>query len=516
MKKIYAEKVNGKDSDQLSREKSGFSLCMTIAASLLLCVFPLLCTSYTSITEFKKNTFLLLTVLVLVLWSMAVIIEKRKPELNWRILPGLLYCQCVAISAMFGSYRNVLNVDRKLAVLWALFRGDSLQITICYTVIFYCFSTICFRMEDLVPFCGTGVLLHFLVVFFQLSGINVLNLFPDRMSVRTNYIFQGTLGNIDFTAGYIILMIPILFMPYLWRIGRFRLFSLVCGFSGICTVLVSRVVTGRLLIFAFLTGIGMLILFYPQIARRGFLIIACIFFLLTGDSIVGLPWYTGKETFVFSIFSPIRTILYLFCGLACLIGANLTNRKNGTVVLLHRKTIILLLFIVFFVCIVMLRMIPFTPRNGVLWEIHEILNGRARDSFGHHRWGVWKYSIELFKHNWLFGTGPDTFYYSFGDFIKQIGDNPGVYKGFDFAHNAYLNILVCNGIVTMLIYVFLNAQLCIHAFRIRNPVGAMCGLGLACYCIFEFFTFSIFFVAPMAWTIRGILAGMKARKEYGD
>ena len=226
---------------------------------------------------------------------------------------------------------------------------------------------------------------------------------------RTNYIFQGTLGNIDFTAGYIILMIPILFMPYLWRIGRFRLFSLVCGFSGICTVLVSRVVTGRLLIFAFLTGIGMLILFYPPIARRGFLIIACIFFLLTGDSIVGLPWYTGKETFVFSIFSPIRTILYLFCGLACLIGAHLTNRKNGTVVLLHRKTIILLLFIVFFVCIVMLRMIPFTPRNGVLWEIHEILNGRARDSFGHHRWGVWKYSIELFKHNWLFGTGPDTF-----------------------------------------------------------------------------------------------------------
>ena len=516
MKKRYAVKLNRKENDQLDGDKISSSICMTIAGFLLLCLFPLLCTSYTSITEFKKNSFLILTILVLVLWVMAVIVEKKKPEINWRILLGLLYCGSVAVSAVFGSYRDVLNTDGKLAVFWGLFRGDSLQITIGYTVLYCCFSSINIRMEDLVPFCGEAVLFHFLVVTFQFAGINILNLFPEGLSVRTNYIFQGTLGNVDFTPGYIMLMVPILFMPYLWEMGRLRIFSLICGMAGICTVLVSRVVTGKLLIAALMVGIAILILRYPGIAERGFLLASCLFFLLTANTFMGLPWYTGEETFVFSLFSPIRTILYLSCGIACLIVTRLLNKKVISIIPLSRKIIVLSILIALGVCLIVIFMVPFTPRNGTLWEIHEILNGRERNSFGHYRWGVWKHVLELSRNNWLFGTGPDTFYYSFRDHIKQIGDNSGTYDGFDFAHNAYLNILVCNGLFTMLIYVFLNAMLCIHAFRSRRSIGTMCGLSLACYCIFEFFSFSIFFVAPMAWTIRGILAGMKVREECGE
>lgn len=515
MKKQYVVKMNGKENDRMVGTKTSSSKYMTIAAFLLLCLFPLLSTSYTSITEFKKNSFLLLTVLVLVLWSMAVIVEKKKPALNWRILPGLLYCGSVAVSAIFGSYRDVLNSDGKLAVFWGLFRGDSLQIIICYTVLYCCFSSISFRMEDLVPFCGEAVLFHFFVVIFQFAGINILNLFPEGLSVKTNYIFQGTLGNIDFTPGYIILMAPILFMPYLWETGKLRIFSLICGMSGICTVLVSRTVTGKILIFTLLAGMGILILLYPRIAERGFLILSCIFFLLTGNSFVGLPWYTGQETFIFSVFSPVRTILYLSCGIVCLIIFHLL-KKELIFISVNRRTIFLAIFIVLFLCLIMIHTIPFTSRNGVLWEMHEILNGRGKNYYGNYRWGVWKHAIELSRNNWLFGTGPDTFYYSFRDYIKQIEDNVGAYKGFDFAHNAYLNILVCNGLLTMLIYVFLNSVLCIHAFRVRQPIGKMCGLSLACYCIFEFFTFSIFIVSPIAWTVRGITAGINVREECGE
>ncbi len=494
-------------------KRSGSSLYMGIAAALLLCLFPILCTSYTSITEFKKNSFLILTGIVLILWFFAVVFEKKKPVMNGRFILGLLYFVGVTASAMFGSYRNILNDAGKPVVLYGMFRGDSLLITTCYAVVFWCFSSIYFRKENLIPFCGEAVLLHFLVVALQFTGINILNLFPESASVKTDYVFQGTLGNIALTPGYIALMVPILFLPYLWNWGKLRSFSLVCGLLGICTVLVSRVNTGKMVVYAILAGIFILNLLHPEIAQRGFLLTAGIFFLLAGSNCVGLPWFTGKESFVFSVFAPVKTTIFLFCGIMSLLLSLAIYKKRIILFQVRKRTILITLIIVMTLCLYVIRIIPFTSRNGAIWEAHEILSGRERDSFGHGRWGVWKRSIRLAEKEWLFGTGPDTFYYALRDYLIQEGKDLSLHKQFDFAHNAYLHVLVCNGFVTAAAYVLLNVVLIVHAFQTRQPFGIMCGLSLICYCIFEFFTFSIFIVAPMAWTIRGIIAGMAKPKS---
>ena len=455
---------------------------------------------------------MVLTGLVLILWLLARIFEKKRIVWNWGLFLGLLYFIGVLLSAQFGSYRNVLNGEGKPVIFYGAFRGDDLVTSACYAVLFGCFSSIRFKPGEIIPFCGEAVFVHFSVVILQVIGINILNLFPESLSVRTNYEFQGTLGNIDLTAGYLSLMLPVLFAPYLFGVGKLRWFTFICGLTGMITILVSRVDTGLIVLLIMIAGIGIIILLYPLTAKRGLFLLAFMFFLLAGDSFIRFPWYSKTNEYEIAFFHPGKTTAFLLLGVICL----LMSRKKQKVQArkpIRRRSLILLLVSGGIISLLLIYLIPVPRKYSVLWHIREVLSGRARNSFGQYRWGVWKYSINLSRMNELFGTGPDTFYYAFRDYIKLIGEKPKIYSGYDFAHNAYLNILVCNGIPTMIAYILLNLFLCIHAFRSKHPYGIMLGLGLLCYCVFEFFVFSIFIVSPMAWTIRGIAAGITVNRK---
>ena len=172
--------------------------------------------------------------------------------------------------------------------------------------------------------------------------------------------------------------------------------------------------------------------------------------MFTIDIFIELPWYSSTKQYEFGMFSPGKTTLYIISFIACMVLVKLYQRGHIL------KPVKLSNLIYFFIAgtavlVILIRLISFKKNYYVLWQIHEILNGRGRDSFGKYRWGVWQYAIQMSGNGILFGTGTDTFHYAFSEFVRQIGEKIAHYQKFDFAHNAYIHILACNGIGAIVI-----------------------------------------------------------------
>ena len=72
--------------------------------------------------------------------------------------------------------------------------------------------------------------------------------------------------------------------------------------------------------------------------------------------------------------------------------------------------------------VLVLLVVWFWPgTGGGIWELHEILHGRGRLSFGSNRVAVWYYSLRLAGSRLLTGGGSDTFVLRFNQFLQDNG-----------------------------------------------------------------------------------------------
>jgi hypothetical protein len=147
--------------------------------------------------------------------------------------------------------------------------------------------------------------------------------------------------------------------------------------------------------------------------------------------------------------------------------------------------------------------IPWRP----FYEAREMLHGRAHGTFGSSRIHIWQSALEAFPiGNPLIGSGPDTFWYTLPIEAHQL--TPG-FLGYDKAHNEYLQILICQGILGLLCYlVFLGYLLFKTVPRaFKNPLLMAVLIGFAGYCVQAFFNISLPIASQMLWVIAGMLAG---------
>ena len=105
---------------------------------------------------------------------------------------------------------------------------------------------------------------------------------------------------------------------------------------------------------------------------------------------------------------------------------------------------------------------------------------------------VWQGAMDIFKHYPLFGSGVETFAYSYYNF-RPASHN--LLSEWDFlynkAHNEYLNFLSCTGAFGLGSYLFFIISVLI--FFLKNPSGLM--LGFISILITNFFGFSVVPVA---------------------
>ena len=150
-------------------------------------------------------------------------------------------------------------------------------------------------------------------------------------------------------------------------------------------------------------------------------------------------------------------------------------------------------------------------QGGGLWELHEILHGRTRLSFGSDRVAVWSYSLMLARENLLFGGGSGTFRDRFNQYLSdhQLAipaeqDGIPLPNYFDNPHNVYIAWLTDHGLPAALLFL---ALLFISVFRRREgclPLLSPCSAAVLCYAVQAFFSFSVCIVAPIFWVVLGL------------
>ena len=139
----------------------------------------------------------------------------------------------------------------------------------------------------------------------------------------------------------------------------------------------------------------------------------------------------------------------------------------------------------------------------------EIVKGNIEDNYGTNRIFIWKNTLKIVPDNMLTGVGIDNFYYAFGK--QPLYDGKWV---FDKAHNEYLQILVTEGIFSLLSYLLFYGIITIkglkNSFKDKQLYLVLPIIG---YLTQAFFNISVIEVAPFFYIALGLLVDRGINNE---
>ncbi len=452
----------------MQSEQPKYRIGMTVAACLWLGLFPLLQGgTYAHITYDKWIIMLILTGVTLLCFLADLVIRRLRKDRNGSsrsfiplILAGVLLCWTV-LSCLFSEYRA------EIFWLGSGARYEGLASQLCYFALFACFFFSRVNLKPVLISAAAGVTVFFVIVMLQRGDGNPLGLYPSGRSYALNNEFQGTIGNVDMGTGYLLLLSGFFLYGIIGFIHRHRIHKPEADSPAQPSRPEWRVLLPKALYCIFLS----------------------VALLLTLFLIITMDVQFGAISLA---------VLFLFTVL------RLIPKK--------RRLPILLLLI-----IAVLLVVWFWPgHGGGIWELHEILHGRTRLSFGSDRVAVWTYSLGLAKENLLLGGGSATFVTRFNQYIKDHDleipkeqDGKALPDYFDNPHNEYVQQLTDHGLPALLLFI---ALLLFAVFRRREgwfPLLAPCSAAVLCYAVQAFFSFSVCLVAPMFW----VLLGLSFREE---
>lgn len=449
---------------------------------------------YSSITRAKWDGMLLLTLLTLPLCC------RRHPSGKLPLVLMLLYLLWTALSCRFGQFAGSLNAQGLPAFFWGSGRYEGLLTILCYGLIFCLMRRTDVNLPALLTAISAAAVGYLVIVLLQYAGFNPLSLFPAGRSIRTNYEFQGTIGNIDLVSAWGCLLMPGLLGSFVLGLRQHWL-HLPGGLCAVLLTLLMDVQSGLIVLGMTLLTLLLLSLRRPECLPRLLLTLGMTLLLLALRKAVLLPWLDGSTETVFAPGS--------FSLLAALLGAALI--ACSPLVMQHLPPAVPKKWLLALVCLLMvvvLLAVAFAPipAGGGLWELHEILNGRAQDSFGSERLGVWRVTLELLRQSPWFGLSLDAFYLTFRDYLTATGQV--IAQNFDNPHNFFLQTAIASGVPALLLLLLLCGASILCAWRCtsRRPLALM-ALG---FLLQSMFTFSICLTSPMFYCVLGLCAGTSA------
>lgn len=467
-----------------------------VMAGLWLAVFPLWQDgSFTRITRAKWLGMLILAGVCAACVAAVVILalvrrEKIPLKLNGLHAVVLVYLAWMGVSAAFAPLSGLYN-DRGEVVWWmGALRYEGLATQLCYGLICSVMALRPLRLKPVLHAAAAALMIFFAVVMMQYAGLNPLGLFPEGRSVRTNYEFQGTIGNIDMISGYLSIVVPLLLGGFATaRRGGWP--WLLAGLLGVELWLMIEVQSG---IIALMVGMALLLLAllrWARMRRRCEIILAGVLLCVLARGMINLPWLDGGETVSFAELGGLRIVALLMIAAVMMIDRFLPNRD------IPGRTVAILTGAAAVMGLAVFLMLPLS--SGGLWEIRETLLGRGEDAYGSYRLGVWRYTLAIAGEHPLVGTGPDTFLYALRRHLADI--RVRLPETFDNPHNEYLAMLVNCGVPA------LAAYLTLLGMKIRRCCRQKQGAILAaviCYGVQGIFSFSICLVSPMWWAVLGM------------
>ena len=452
----------------MQSEQPKYRIGMTVSACLWLGLFPLLQGgTYARITHDKWFIMLVLTAFTVICFFVEtfILLFIKKPHLPSPLsalhsppsfsplfLASALFLWTV-LSCLFSGY------SPDTWWLGASARYEGLATQLCYFILFNCFFFSRVNLKAVLLSAAAGITVFFIITMIQRSGGNPFGLYPSGRSYARNPEFQGTIGNIDMGTGYLLLLAGLFLCYILNMIRGIKQTSFGCHSER------SEAKSNNLPAAVIVILLSIVLVF-------------TVFLILT----------MGVQFGIISL-----AVLFLFTLLR----------------FIPKKARLLILVVL--IILVLLTVWFWPGQGGGIWELHEILHGRARLSFGSDRVAVWLYSLRLAGENLFLGGGSGTFPSRFNQYISDHDlvipneqDGKPLPNYFDAPHNEYIAQLTDHGLPAMLLFL---ALLLLALFRRRDgwfPMLTPCTAAILCYIVQAFFSFSICIVAPMFWVILGL------------
>lgn len=117
------------------------------------------------------------------------------------------------------------------------------------------------------------------------------------------------------------------------------------------------------------------------------------------------------------------------------------------------------------------------------------------------RFTIWKESLPIIRDNFLVGVGLDNFGIAYEKYYKD--------NSIDKVHNAYLQILVTNGIIGFIPYILWLALVIYKGFKVRNIEIIILLIPIIGYSFQAIFNISVVDVAPVFYLLCGLNVGFK-------
>ena len=435
---------------------------MTIAACLWLGLFPLLQGgTYARITIDKWYIMCVLGVATLALFVVDALTRRApapeggapagaapRPRFSrWPLVFGAVLLLFSLLSCLLGPY------GWQNWWLGASMRQEGLLTQFCYLGLFFLFAFSRVHLKPVLLSAAAAVTVFLVIVLLQRGNGNPLGLYPHGRSFLLNPEFQGTIGNVDMGTGWLCMLA-----------GFFAF-----GGAGILRSVIRTERSGR------------------RAPGRTFSLVTVVACAI------------GLAVSVFLVVT--MDVQFGVISLGVLLAVSLFRFVPRR----WRLPLLILLLVLAF------AVVWFWPgTGGGLWELHEILRGRARLSFGSNRIAVWYYSMPLAKQNLLLGGGSDTFVLRFNDHLQRNAlripteqDGLILPDYFDTPHNDYLAQWLNHGLPAMLAFILL---LGCAVWKKRDgilPLLTPCSAAVLCYAVQAFFSFSVCIVAPVFWVLLG-------------
>ena len=497
---------------------------------LLICVQPLYFNTarYIRLTwhKFVFFTICMCVVLlgVLIIWVFRLtrkplLLPQGKPVIaDWAVLG---FAAVTLVSAIFSPFRSEASVWVGVPE-----RYDGAFTQLMYVAAFFIVSRWYKpRTRDFAIF-GISAILIALIGIFQFYGMDFFKLWPnDRPEWRVDnfysIFFRSTLGNVDIVSTYVcvaVLLCGFLFVRGaeskwrpLWLAGsalNFWLMDLAGADSGRVGALAAAVLAmpfiienrktiGRFLILgsSWLAVYTLQNLFYDRLIQKAgneksLILFTAVFIVLLAAGAVlirrrerdpGTEHDVAGEQEGESIGAapaPVKwklgVVLIAAIAVIGVAGIEALGRRDAE-----------------------------TENPGRLYEFREMLHGNVKDEFATNRIYIWRHALAVFPKNPIIGSGPDTFENAFPPEAQYAyGEN------YDKAHNEYIQILICQGILGLACYlVFLGGVLykpMPAAFK--DPILMAVLAAFAGYCVQAFFNISLPIASQVLWVFAGILS----------
>ena len=469
-------------------------------AIIMLGVFPFLMGSqmYLNMTESRYIWFCILTyayLFVELMVALGFFLEKsarvkrvnegfQKPDISQYLMMG--YLLWAAISSVLSPYRADTWIGQG--------RYEGLMTILLYSLTFILLSFWGEYTNKYAYAMGIMATVMSLLGILQLLGADPFT--PEGYTIWTARFF-ATLGNIDCVSGVGAIVIPALLCAFVLLDGKWR-YVCLSGFALYFYLQVYiDVDSGKIgLALAMLVTLPFLLDRWKRVMRTaqafGALLLSYAVEKLFPITQEGIGFAAGKA----ALAALVLGIVLLVCGI-------LLERKERTFRLSEkqiRRIVLVVLLVAVIAALVFLYL--YSGENRLLKEISQVLHGELADNAGSGRGIVWKLSLDFIREMPIFGSGPDTYismaipYYESGK-LTQV---------FDFAHNDFLQVGVCLGLVGLAIYFAWIVSMAIRLLKKapENPLLLIFGSAMVGYLGHVFFSFSIALVTPLFWVLAGL------------